>query len=104
MDKKTIGYILMAGLALSVISSFGVLTEFIWISVVLGFVAGFYMSADVKTFLAILVLAGIPAGLSTIPAVGSLIASVLGQIAIFFGVVAILPAAKVLLGKAGIKW
>jgi len=104
MDKKTVGYLLLAGLVLSILSSFGFMSEFIWIAMGLALVAGFYMSADVKTFLAVLVLSAIPAGLSQIPAVGTMLMDVMGQIAIFFGAVAVIPAAKVLLGKAGLKW
>lgn len=104
IDKKTTKWILIAGLLLSIIPSFMPGFEFMWLAVLLGLVAGFTMTADVKTFLAILILMGTTAGLSQLPTLGSMLATIFGQIAVFFGVVAILPATKVLLGKVGMKW
>ena len=104
-NKQMVKWLLAIGMLLAVGSGFITgMDALVWGSVLVGVIAGFFLSADVKTFLSLMVLTTAATGLAVIPAVGGLAATVFGKIAAFFGAVAILPATRVLVKKAGISW
>jgi len=104
MEKQMLKYMMLGGLLLSVVAGFiPQMSYLVWVAVILGLVSGWFMTADVKTLLCVLILTTFAIGLSVIPAVGVILKDLLSNIGSFFGSMMVLPALKVLLKKAGVK-
>jgi hypothetical protein len=104
-QNQMVKWMLAAGLLISIASGFvSQIAAIAWISIGLALVSGYFLSADVKIFLAALILSVGAAGLAALPSLGGMFAQVFTAIAGFFAVVAVIPAARVLLSKAGLNF
>lgn len=96
-------WLIIIGFFLAIISSLMPQLDWaIWLSVLLGLAGGYFMVGDVKTFLAALLLTTAPLGLAQIPTFGIVLRDVLMSIGVFFGMLMIIPALKVVFKKVDI--
>jgi hypothetical protein len=107
-EKDLIKWLGLLGIFLAVITPIvalgGVKLDWaVWLIAVLGLIAGYFLSADVKTMLAGIVLLSISGIFASIPAFGQLLNDIFKNIAVFAGALVAIPALKIVWSKFKVR-